>query len=179
MKDEKHRITQEMAFSIQMVEDLEWALLVRQRLVFMAETTAKETNNLKEENSAEPSNSVANYYLCPFYVVPDPECFFDYSEFTITDEPIWHKPGPDGITRHLQSQMNLSTVTGNVSWYDAELTEEDFQEYLRIHGQLPLEVLQTGPCNRHLQPLMKGVSVQQLIFDFDPSANSVTEVRLL
>lgn len=94
----------------------------------------------------ESPSAVAKYYLCPHYVAPDPECFFDYSEFTASDEPIWHKPGLSGTTRHFQSRIKISTETGDAGWYDAELTELEYQEYLRDRGQRLPGIWRTGPC---------------------------------
>jgi hypothetical protein len=65
-----------------MAEDLEWALQTHQRLVFLDGTNEDTKRANEEENPVESPNSVANYYLCPSYVIPDSECFFDYSKFT-------------------------------------------------------------------------------------------------
>lgn len=73
-----------------MVEDLERALLVRQRMIFMdgAGEDGQKINDgtikKEEEASTELANIVANYYICPFYMIPDPECFFEYSHVNLT-----------------------------------------------------------------------------------------------
>ncbi|KAJ5379769.1 uncharacterized protein N7496_002197 [Penicillium cataractarum] len=156
MLGKKHRIGRQMAFRTQIAEDLEWALLARQRLAFMERTKVdnKETN--KEEDLMESPSAVAKYYLCPHYVVPDPESSFDYSEFTASDEPIWHRPGPAGTTRHFQSRIKLRMETGDAGWYDAELTEAEYQEYLRGRGQRLPGIWRTGPCNIHPRGLREG-----------------------
>ncbi|KAJ5379770.1 uncharacterized protein N7496_002198 [Penicillium cataractarum] len=155
-------ITQKTAFNLQMAEDLEWALLVRQRLVFLEDadqgTTEGTKKASKKEDSVELPKSVSSYYLRPFYVLPDLECIFDYSKFTIltADDPIWHRLGPDGKLLHYRSRIQLSIETGEVSYYSVKVTEGEFQEYLRNHQYRQEDVTKKGRCQSHPGDFSKG-----------------------
>jgi hypothetical protein len=156
------------AFNIQMAEDLEWALLVRQRLVFLEDddygTTQGSKGTNKQTDAVELPNSVFSYYLRPFCVLADPECIFDYSKFTTpaAHEPIWHRLGPDGKAVHYQSRLQLSTETGDASWYSVKVTEGEFQLYLRNHTYRPEDIVKKGPCHGHPGCFSKGVSLPVL-----------------
>jgi hypothetical protein len=125
----------------------------------MANEGSKKTN--EEENSVESPSSVANYYLCPSYVLPDPECLFDYSKFTIpiADEPIYHRLGHDGQECHFQNQIKSSTETGKLALHPVRLTEGELQEYLRNQKYCAQEIMMQGSCQGHPGDFCKGVSL--------------------
>jgi hypothetical protein len=161
---QRHITTMEIAFRMRLAEDLEWALLVRQRLVFLEDTDeGKEgAHRTNEEFPVEPATSVAKYYSCPSYVLLDPECVFDYSNFTslAADEPIYHRPGPDGRTRHFQGRLQLRIETGDAGWIHAEVIEAEFQEYLRNQVYRQEDIIREGHCEGHPGECRKGVSLQ-------------------
>lgn len=152
-----------------MAEDLEWALLVRQRLVFLEDadhgTTEGTKKTKKQKDSVELPNRVSSYYLCPSYVVPDSECIFDYSRFTAlaADEPIGHRLGPDGKLLHYQSRIQLSTETGEASFYSVKVTEAGFQGHLRNHQYCQEDIIRKGRCQGHPGDFSKGVSLPSVL----------------
>ncbi|OOQ87030.1 hypothetical protein PEBR_19068 [Penicillium brasilianum] len=153
---------QKAALNLQLAEDLEWALLVRQRLVFLEDddhgTTQGSKKTNKQTDAGEPPHSGFGYYSHPFGMLADPECIFDYSKFTTSSahEPIWYRLGSDGKAVHYKSRLQMSTETGTASWYSVKVTEGEFQEYLRNHKYSPEDITKKGPCHGHPGCFSKG-----------------------